>query len=93
VKIGWIRNVRKKFWHTFQLKNAGDYEFPLLVIANFVPSSLVLLTLMMEAICSSKTLILTRATHSLTSQMMAFFVVTAVKLTYIFQLYLKDLFI
>jgi hypothetical protein len=34
----------------------------LLVIAN-VPSSLILFTLMMEAICSSKTSILTRSTR------------------------------
>jgi hypothetical protein len=35
----------------------------LLVTANVVPSSLILLTLMMEAICSSKMSVLTRATQ------------------------------
>jgi hypothetical protein len=35
--------------------------FQLLVTANVVPSSLILFTLMMEAICSSETSVLTRA--------------------------------
>jgi hypothetical protein len=35
----------------------------LLVTASFVPGSLILLTLMMEALCSSKTLVLTAATR------------------------------
>jgi hypothetical protein len=36
----------------------------LLVTANVVPSSLILFTLMMEAICSSNTSVLTRTTRS-----------------------------
>jgi hypothetical protein len=35
--------------------------FQFLVTANVIPSSLILVTLMMEAICSSETLALTRA--------------------------------
>jgi hypothetical protein len=36
----------------------------LLVTANIVPSSPILVTLIMEAVCSSETLVLTRATQS-----------------------------
>jgi hypothetical protein len=49
----------------------------LLVTAN-VPSSPILVTLMMEALSSSETSVLTRAT-GITSQKTAFFIVTAVK--------------
>jgi hypothetical protein len=47
------------------LRNAGSYNtvLQLLVIAKVVPSSLILSTLMMEAICSSETTVLTRATR------------------------------
>jgi hypothetical protein len=44
----------------------------LLVMAN-VPSSPILVTLIMEVLGSSKVSILTRATNSVTSQKMAFF--------------------
>jgi hypothetical protein len=49
----------------------------LLVTVNVVPSLPILLTIMMGAILSSETSLLTRAT--LTSQKTAFFTVTAVK--------------
>jgi hypothetical protein len=47
----------------------------MLLTANVVPSSLIHVTLMMETIRSSETLVLKRAT----SYVMAFFIVTAVK--------------
>jgi hypothetical protein len=50
----------------------------LLVTANVVPSLLTVVTLMMEVIHSSESLVLTRA-YGLTSQNMAFFIVTTVK--------------
>jgi hypothetical protein len=50
----------------------------LLVTANDVPSSPILITLVMEAIHSPKRRIL-QELHSLTSQTTAFFIVTAVK--------------
>jgi hypothetical protein len=49
---------------------------PMLVTANIVPSSLILVTLIMEVIHSSETSVLTRATWH---NMMAFFIVTTVK--------------
>jgi hypothetical protein len=50
----------------------------LLVTDNVVPSSPILVTLMMQAIRSSETSVLTRVTK-LTSQKTAFLIVTAVK--------------
>jgi hypothetical protein len=47
----------------------------LLVTANVVPSSLILVTLMMEVLQSSETSI----QHGITSQMTAVFIVTAMK--------------
>jgi hypothetical protein len=43
------------------------------VTANVVPSSLILVTLMMEAICSSESWVFTR-THGVTSQKTAFLI-------------------
>jgi hypothetical protein len=53
----------------------------LLVIANVVPSSPILVTLMMEVLGSSETSVLTRLQepHGVTSQKTTFFIVTAVK--------------
>jgi hypothetical protein len=51
----------------------------LLVTANIVPSSLILVTLMMEVRHSSETSVPTREPHGVTSQKIAFFVVTTVK--------------
>jgi hypothetical protein len=50
----------------------------LLVTADVVPSSAILINLMMEAIRSSERFVLIRA-HGVISQMTTFFIVTAVK--------------
>jgi hypothetical protein len=51
----------------------------LLVTANVAPNSVILSTLMTEAIRSSETPVPTRLKHSVTSQDTAFFIITAVK--------------
>jgi hypothetical protein len=53
----------------------------LIVTANVVPSSPIIVTMMMEAICSSETRFLQQP-HSVTSQKSAFLIVTAVKTSY-----------
>jgi hypothetical protein len=50
----------------------------LLLVANVVPSSPILVTLMVEALGSSETSILTKP-HGVTSQKTTLFIVTAVK--------------
>jgi hypothetical protein len=52
--------------------------FQLVVTANVVPSPTILVTLMMEAILSFETSVLTRATRRMI-QKMEFFIVTSVK--------------
>jgi hypothetical protein len=52
----------------------------MLIIGNIVPSLPILVTLTMEAICSSETWFL-QEPHGATSQKTAFFIVTAVKTT------------
>jgi hypothetical protein len=50
----------------------------IIVIAKVAPTSLILVTLMMEAICSSETSVLTEP-HGVTPQKTTFFIVSAVK--------------
>jgi hypothetical protein len=77
----WLRKNRH-FGRTYRLYNQGGNNQRarnrLLVTVNVVPSSPVLVTLMTEAILSSETPVFTEP-HGVTSQKMAFFIVTAVK--------------
>jgi hypothetical protein len=52
---------KRRFGGTYPFHHPAEKK-QLLVTANVVPSSLILFTLMMEAICSSETSILTRTT-------------------------------
>jgi hypothetical protein len=60
------------------LKISGFHGGDWLVTAKVVHSSLILVTQMMEVLHSSETSVLTRA-HGITSQKIAFFIITAVQ--------------
>jgi hypothetical protein len=74
------RRGRNNISSNWQPKYAAKkyYTFRLLVTANVLPISPLLVSLVMEALCSSETSVLTRATWRI-SQKTAFFIVTAVK--------------
>jgi hypothetical protein len=59
---GSCRN--RRFKGTYRLHHQGDKVLRLLVIANAVPRSSIFVILMMEAICSTETSVLTRATQN-----------------------------
>jgi hypothetical protein len=88
----WRQRFRPKIWFTFTTKNGVFWDVTpcgscknrlrrvsrFLLTANFIPSSPILVTLMMEALSSSETSVLTEP-HCVRSQKTPFFIVTAVK--------------
>jgi hypothetical protein len=53
----------RRFGGTYRFHHHGNSLLRLLLTVNFITSSLILVTLMMEVVCSSETSVLTRATR------------------------------
>jgi hypothetical protein len=70
-----------------RVKKIGS-RHQLLVMANVVPSSLILVTLMMEVLCSLQKRPFLEEPHGVASQRMAFFIVTAVKTSNLTSIYI-----